>query len=314
MKTVIIILGAARSGSTLLAKAIGGHSMGFTLGEINRFNNEINNEETHCGCAEKLSHCDFWNDVIKKLKEKTGFKVKENDTNFKVGIFNQLTKSKKFKLILTILFKKAYRNHIVDKQIDNTLNLYETLFEKTNSKILIDSSKGLFRALVLASRSNEYTNFKFVQLTRDGRGVLNSSLKSSYSVLHKDGVLRKYQGEKGKKPSTVINSWLYINLRNFVILKLFYRYKTSFVRYEDFTSDPAKTLKKIYTSVQLNFEIEALNLGEKENHIMGGNASRINAKSIKKQDDAWRKNLDINLIKEFNSRAGWFNKLMGYND
>jgi hypothetical protein len=313
MRTVIIILGAARSGSTLLGKAIGGHSKGFTLGEINRFNNEINNEETHCGCGEKLSECVFWIDVRNRLKEIIGSSsIKGNDSNFKVGIFNQITKSKKYKLIQTILFNKIYKNDIIDKEIDNTLLLYDTLFEKTNSKILIDSSKGLFRALVLASRANKEINFKFIQLTRDGRGVLNSSLKSSYSVLHKDGVLRKYQGEKGKKPSAVINSWLYINLRNFIILKLFYRSKTSFVRYEDFTSEPAKILDDIYTSVQLNFEEDALNLGENENHILGGNASRINAKKIKKQDDAWLKNLDKEILKKFNRKAKWFNQLIGY--
>lgn len=312
MRTVIIILGAARSGSTLLAKAIGGHSKGFTLGEINRFNNEINNEETHCGCAEKLCNCGFWIDVIDKLKEKTNSSIKGYDTDFKIGIFDQITKSKKYKLIPTILFNKTYKNDIVDKEIDNTLLLYKTLFEKTNSKILIDSSKGLFRALVLASRSNKRINFKFVQLTRDGRGVLNSSLKSSYSVLHKDGVLRKYQGEKGKKPSAVINSWLYINLRNFVILKLFYRSRTKFVKYEDFTSRPAKILNDLYTSVDLDFEENALNLGDNENHILGGNASRINAKKINKQDDAWLKNLDKEILNKFNSKAKWFNLLMGY--
>lgn len=312
MKTVIIILGAARSGSTLLAKAIGGHSKGFTLGEINRFNNEINNKETHCGCAEKLLNCDFWIDVINRLKKRTGSNISGTENNFKVGIFDQLTKKKKYKLIPTILFNRAYKYSKVDNEIDNTLLLYDTLFEKTNSELLIDSSKGLFRALVLASRSHMDIRFKFIQLTRDGRGVLNSSLKSSYSVLHKDGVLRNYQGKKDKNPSKVINSWLYINVRNFIILKLFYRSKTNFVRYEDFTADPTKILTNLYTSVNLDFELNTLNLGENENHILGGNASRINAKKIQKQDDAWLKNLDKEILNNFNRKARWFNKLMGY--
>jgi len=172
MKTVIIIVGAARSGSTLLAKALGGHSKCFTLGEINRFNNEINNPETHCGCAEKLSECDFWDDILCQLKNKTNCNIKGQEGKFEIGIFNQLTKTKIYKLMATILFGKTYNNTVVNVEIENTFLLLNVLLRKTNSSVLVDSSKGLFRALVLASRAKDDIQFKFIQLTRDGRGVL----------------------------------------------------------------------------------------------------------------------------------------------
>jgi len=314
MKTALIIVGSARSGSTLLSKAIGGHSKCFTLGEINRFNDEINNPETHCGCAEKLKDCDFWNNILVDLEMIKNSKIRGDGSPFQLYILKQLTKKNKiFKLFFTVFFKISYRDASVNNEIENTLTLYNSIFEHTNSDVLIDSSKGLFRALVLASRSKEKNiNIKFIQLTRDGRGVLNSGLKSSYNVKHKDGITRKYEGIKNKRPSKIINSWLKINMRNFIILKLFYRSKTNFVRYEDFTSESAKILTDIYTSVNLDFEINALNLGENENHILGGNASRINAKKIKKQDDAWLENLDKEILNKFNRRAKWFNQLMGY--
>ena len=313
MKTVIIILGAARSGSTIFSKAVGGHSKCFAIGEINRFNDEINDPRTHCGCANKLSDCDFWNEILIKLDNKISSEIKGIDNSFNVGIFKQLVKKNRiYLLILTILFGKKYKNKIVNREIDNTLLLYNTLFEKTNSNVLIDSSKGLFRALVLASRTNKNVQFKFIQLTRDGRGVLNSSLKTSYKIIHKDGVIKNYKGVQGKSQIKVINSWLYINLRNYIILKLLNRKKSLFIRYEDFTSNPSKYLADIYNEVGLTYEDSALDLGGNENHILGGNASRINAKRIKKQDDAWRTNLDDNLLKKFNTRAGWFNKLIGY--
>ncbi len=311
-KTIIIILGAARSGSTLIAKAIGGHSKCFTLGEINRFNDEINDSETQCGCAEKLSDCNFWNRILYKLKNEINSNIKIKEVGFEIGIFNQLTKNKIYKLISTVLFGEAYFNKIVNTEIENTFKLYNLLFKETNSSILIDSSKNLFRALVLASRTKGDIQFKFIQLTRDGRGVLNSSLKSSYSVFHKDGFIQRYEGINDKNPLKIINSWLYLNIRNFIILKLFNRKKTSFIRYEDFTANPAENLKRIYNWVDLNYEEAVLNLGDNENHILGGNASRINAKGIRKQDDVWRKNLNKDLKNKFNRRAGWFNKLMGY--
>lgn len=312
-KTIIIIVGAARSGSTLLAKAIGGHSSCFTLGEINRFNQEINNPDTHCGCGLKLNECDFWMQFLKKLGIEFNKSKKEDNNNFDVGIFKQITKKNKlFKLIRTVLYGKKYYNKDVHIEIKNTFNLYNSIFEKTKTSVLIDSSKNLFRALVLASRAPDDIQFQFVQLTRDGRGVLNSGLKSSYSILHNDGNRVKYMGIENKDPKKIIHSWLYVNLRNFLILKLFRHKQSTFVKYEEFTDRPDMILKRIYNKANLSYEKSALNLGENENHILGGNASRINAKKIKKQDDAWRSNLDKDLLNMFNLRAGWFNGLIGY--
>ena len=312
MKTIIIIVGVARSGSTLLAKAIGGHSKCFTLGEVNRFNDEINNSETQCGCAEKLSECIFWNKVLDKLKNKLNSNIEIKEGIFQIGIFNQLTKSKIHKLISTVLFNKSYDSKIVNIEIENTYKLYNLLFKETNSGVLIDSSKNLFRALVLASRAKKDIQFRFIHLTRDGRGVLNSNLKSSYSVINKDGTSQIYEGITDKKPIKIINNWLYINIRNFMILYLFNRKKTIFIRYEDFTDNPSKYLKQIYKEVNLDYEEAVLNLGGNENHILGGNASRINAKKIRKQDEDWKKRMDKKMIKKFNNRAGLFNIILGY--
>ncbi len=312
MKTILIIVGSARSGSTLLAKALGGHSKGFTLGEINRFNNEIKNPETHCGCGLKLKDCQFWKEVLEEL----GIRFqnpRDADSSFQVGIFKQLTQGLKIlKLIPLIVFKTKYRDKKTHQEIENTITLYRTLFNKTKAQVLIDSSKNLFRALVLASRVPSDYDVRIVQLSRDGRGVLNSALKTNYKIDHADGITRTYEGIKGKNPTKVIRSWVYVNLRNFLILKLFYRARTSFVKYEDFTADPSKYLTEILMDCKLDFEPEALDLGGKENHIMGGNPSRINAKVIKKQDDAWRKNLDKKLLAKFNFSAGWLNYLIGY--
>ena len=79
MKALIIILGAARSGSTLVAKTIGNHPMAFTLGEINRFNQEIENKETLCGCGKLLYHCEFWNDILASRNLKYGLENKEKN-------------------------------------------------------------------------------------------------------------------------------------------------------------------------------------------------------------------------------------------
>lgn len=314
MKTVYIILGSARSGSTLLAKAIGGHSSCFTLGEINRFNQEINNPDTLCGCAKKLNECNFWIQTLMDLHIEFGNSEKENLNKFNLGIFKQITKiGKLYKLIPTILYGKKYKNMDIEKEIKNTFILYQNIFNRTSANVLIDSTKGLFRALILQSRAPKDIQFKFIQLTRDGRGVLNSSMKSSYKIMHKDGILREYQGRRNKNFKKVIYSWLYVNLRNFIILKLFRNQDSLYIKYEKFTEYPEKYLKEIYAKINLEYEASVLNLGDGINHILGGNASRVNAKKINKRDDAWVNKLDKKMLRTFNITAGWFNKLMGYN-
>lgn len=313
MQTIVVILGAARSGSTLLAKAIGGHSACFTLGEINRFNQEINNPDTYCGCNNKLSKCDFWKQILKDLNVEFNDSIDHDRNNFSVGIFDQFSKrSQILKLIKTVLFNKEYNNDVIEKEIENTFLLYNKVRIRTNSNILVDSTKSLFRALILNSKNSKNFRFKFIHLTRDGRGVLNSGLKSSYTLVFDDGTSKKHKKENSKSPAEVVNSWLYINLRNYIILKLFRKKQTLFIKYEDLTNNPKKYLGIIYNWLDLKFEDSVLNLDTKENHILGGNSSRINAKKINKSDEAWRTNLHRETIRLFNLKAGWLNKILGY--
>lgn len=307
-----MIIGAARSGSTLLAKSIGGHSDCFTLGEINRFNQEIENSETHCGCGELLCECDFWDTIMSDLDLKFGLENKKSN-NFEVGIFKQITKATSlYRLIPTILFGSKYKNPSIEIELKNTFSLYNEIFSRTKRQNLIDSTKGLFRALILESVAPSGVEFSFVHILRDGRGVLNSELKSSYKILHKDGSLVEYEGRKNKSHHKAINSWLYVNVRNFVILKLLRNKKTVFVKYEEFTANPVNEMKRIYKHLNIDFEDSALDLDKNENHILGGNASRMNAKKVNKSDEAWKTNLDPKALKAFNLKAGWFSKIMGY--
>jgi len=317
LKKVVIIIGASKSGSTLLAKTIGGHSQCFTMGEINRYNDEITNPDGFCGCGKPLGKCEFWSGVRRQFQVGETKDMKEEP---KLGIFRQITKPNVIhKLLPTILLKKRYNNASIDKEIENTLDMYNLLFDKTGCQVLVDSTKGLFRALILDANKRDGIEFEFIHLVRDGRGVLNSSLKKTYALHHADGSVTEYHKETLEKPIYVkspteaINYWLYVNMRNMLLLKLFRKRQTVFVKYENFTKDPLKVLETVFQNLSLKTEKDMLDLGGNENHILGGNSSRLNAKRIKKVDDAWRTNLDKQTLDSFNKRAGWFNRLLGYN-
>lgn len=316
MKKVLIIIGASKSGSTVLAKSLGGHPKTFTLGEANRFNEELNNPDGVCSCGKSLMDCTFWKRIRTDL---VGSDSVEKFDEFPMGMFKQYTGRKNIlKLIPTVVFGKKYENPVIDREIDNTLKFYDSVFSTFDHDVLVDSTKGLFRAFVLNSNKKNRFDFHFVHILRDGRGVVNSSLKTKYKIQKSDGSVVEYDKQNlakpipVKSPSEAINYWLYVNIRNLILLRLFARKRTTFIRYEDFTKNPERILNKICVEMGLQYDEAMLDFEKEEHHILGGNSSRINATKIKSQDIAWQQKLDRKVIKEFNKKAGWFNRLMGY--
>lgn len=314
MKTVLIILGFRRSGSTVLTKSLGCHSKCSAIGEINYFFKEIKNSESPCGCGEKYYSCKYWNKIINEINSEKSTNVLKDDNKFNVEIGNELTRLKNILLLLpTIFFNKEYNYNYLRKKIENTFYLYFKLFKYSKSDILIDSTKTVFRALILASFAKKYkVNFKFIFLVRDGRAVLNSTQKGFYYVKQEDGT-SNLTNVNTRKSIVEVKSWVFANSLYFILLKLFRNKKHIMVKHEDFCNKPKETLQQICKFAKINYEDEMLNIGKHENHILGGNSSRINAKEIRKQDEAWRNNLNKEDLKMFLSKAGWLNSLFGYN-
>lgn len=153
---------------------------------------------------------------------------------------------------------------------------------------------------------------------RDGRAVLNSYLKETYSIVVKDettGVLKSVRyPRKPTEPLRAIRSWRNGNLKTLFFLKAFEKGQYLTVRHEDFCRDPNRVLAKIGSFAAFDFEESMLRIGESENHIFGGNSSRINAKEIRAVEEGWRSNLVPKVLSQFRWRAGLLNRYFGYCD
>ncbi len=93
LKKVLIIIGASKSGSTVLAKSLGGHPKTFTLGEANRFNEELNNPDGVCSCGKSLVDCTFWRRIRTILSVLTPLR---SLMNFQWGCSNSTPEGKTF--------------------------------------------------------------------------------------------------------------------------------------------------------------------------------------------------------------------------
>ena len=192
VKKIVFIIGAGRSGSTLLDRTLGHHSLAFSVGEIINLNRELDNNSL-CGCGTNFRCCTFWNEIFKELNSRTGINVLDENWKFDISFFHGdrgiRRRIYQLKFARSLLFKRKLRDSIIVSHIANQELLYNAIFDKTRCELIVDSSKNLRRALLLANHLKNVRCY-FLHLVRDGRAVLHSTQKDHYEVVtyddHKD--------------------------------------------------------------------------------------------------------------------------------
>jgi len=119
---LIFIVGSGHSGSTLLDIYLGTSKVIQSGGEFKKFNELIEDKKkllefkNYCSCGQPIHNCDFWNDVLKKIKT--------NSLNVSSNAFD-------------------------------SYELYRSILQTSNKKYVVDSSKKIERLEMLA-KSNLY--------------------------------------------------------------------------------------------------------------------------------------------------------------
>jgi hypothetical protein len=256
---IIYLLGAGRSGTTLLGTILNSHSKICTIGEMHQFPDYLLNNKA-CSCGDKLTQCEFWRTII-KLTDFSGIdlenlertvKQKESHTN-----------------ILKLLFKTK-----VDEPYLKFHNLiFESISKQHKEQLLLDSSKYIARYLLL--KKSDKLNIKGIYVTRDVRGVINSFSKKVQTPKSAIGTIIYYM---------LINSFAeLLSLMDKDIIK---------IKYEDFINAPLPTLNKIYNHV-LNPQEKAESISKIFDmpHIIGGNRMKKKSKITIEGDEKWKNNI-----------------------
>jgi len=313
-KAIIMILSAARSGSTLLDKVIGSHSECFSLGEIGNLSDEWVKDFTLCGCGEALRECTFWDKVRSNILLKTGIDLKTEPLRFNIKPKNPYHGVGKKLYGFANLF--GFGNSDYKKVVKRTKILYEIIFDISKTNFLIDSSKGISRAFMLSKNMHEY-QFIFIHLVRNGKAVLNSTQKTYYKVRFKDpetGIIatRKYDAPYKITVEEVTKRWLNYNKRVLKLFKFIPRKNKHFLRHEDFITKPERILREIAEKLEIEYNPKMALLDNDHNHILGGNPSRVSADVIEPIVLKTFKNLSERDILFFEKHAGKLNQRFGY--
>lgn len=253
---LIYLLGAGRSGTTLLATILNHHPEITTLGEMHQFSEHVlKNKKCSCGLA--LDECSFWSDIIPKIDfEGTDFSAIEKE-------YNSLERHYR---IPKFFFQK--NPHI--KYLERSHKIFDAIFEIINTQYVLDSSKYIARFLLL-NRSNKYP-VKGIYMVRDVRGVIHSFNK------------------KVQTSRSALSALLYYNLINFWGELVYRLYPNVIkVKYEDLITDPESTIQNIYDFL---FENEQIPDNPDEflmPHIIGGNRLKNKQKIKLNKEQAWIK-------------------------
>jgi len=279
---IIYIIGAGRSGSTLLDIILGSHQDAVSGGELINAFHAVENINEYCACGKPAGDCVFWEKVFESWTDIAGENWQEELSRLKKKFESLL----RFPiLILSKFFKTGDYLHY--KSLHK--GFYQSVAKVSGKRIIVDSSKNPLRAYSLSDMDGVDTYF--IHLVRDGRGVVYSLLKG-FQKDPKKGL------QKDLKPKPVYQTavlWVIIN----TFAKLLNQGKTGehyiLLRYEDLSTSFDLEMNRLEEFLGLDYTgIINLIKGDKEleiGHLIAGNRLRMSKTVSLKPDFSWKNKL-----------------------
>ena len=315
MTRIVYIIAQGHTGSTLLDCILGTHPQIVSSGEMRYLNYQIDRtrhkigtvkDQDICTCLRNFSDCDYWKAVANDLEKKVGIDILERPRDFDRAFFGEysyrqrgghkvskLDRSRK-KIIKSMLFRQCSREEILDIEprishwVENELKLCQSMLKVQDKTVIVDSSKDITKALLMAKFFPESTTIIFIH--REARGLTASikrrqkKRKRGYLALIYT-ILAKYKYELMVARCKKINSL-----------------KWDDVNYEDFVGSPREFLTEFSEKMGLtkndflqsngDFFIEPNKL-----HIVAGNPMRYRGRQKVVYDNRWSS--ELNKIEMF---------------
>ena len=264
--TVVYIMGAGRSGSTLLTTLIGGSSTIFSSADLMQYYNYVC-ENKVCGDGNRISESPFWVNVLKSLPSETAAISCEIDKrNYELEHHSAFLKN---------FLGLTNKDHI-DRYLQQQKALINAVAQESGKNVIVDSSKYANRAFLL-NRLDPDIDVKFIYNIRDLRGVINSFSKNVQSP---------------RKPLSALFYYLMVNMLSQIIFWMLPSEKKLKIRYEDLMTDYKKVVSSISHLVGHPMDDVVRKIEEGETFEIGpvieGNRLVKNKKLKIKYDTAWK--------------------------
>ncbi|MFI4985291.1 MAG: sulfotransferase family protein [Solirubrobacterales bacterium] len=277
---MLLIAGAARSGSTLIDRIIGMHDGFCSTGELQFIWQRSFGENQLCGCGVPFYECAFWRDV-----SSTAFGVEPRDVDAAaVARLKAFVDDKRHLQWLVLRAPPRFRSELLAYG-DLLERLYRAVLQVSGARVVVDSSKDPRHGFVL-SRLKRF-DVHVVHLIRDPRAVAFSWKRTR----RRPEIHWKSQDMMIQPAGASSARWTAHN----ALVELLSASAASYcrVRYEDFVVNPGAALSRILAPYDwLGEELVTGSAGQvvlEPSHTVAGNPMRFKGGPLNIElDDEWR--------------------------
>ncbi len=317
--TLVYMLAASHSGSTLTSMLIGAHREVCTVGELKLPSSAMGDMDRYlCSCGRRLLECSFWCGVRERLERQgvpfdlcnagTGFR--ETKSPFAGRLLRPLVGGVVRELMrdVGLWCSPTWRKELAMIQRRNVA-LVSAVAEGAGKRIVVDSSKLAHRLKFLLR--NPALEIKVVHLVRDGRGVALTYMNPGRFADAKDASKRGTPDGAWMTMTQAATAWRRSCEEACHILSRVDRSQWLRMRYEDLCRNPAGALSRVFEFIGVDPAGGTLDFRSVEQHVIG-NGMRLDTSSAIELDERWRDELTAESLAEFACAAGGMNRKLGY--
>lgn len=319
--TLVYIVSASHSGSTLLAMLLNSHADICSVGEM-KISNLGDSEYYRCSCQKMIRECRFWKS-IKTEMESRGFDFDVSNA----GTDLQQISSEYVKRLLRPLHRSTGLEYFRDLLLcvspvwrksyplwqQQNLAFAESVLETSGNKVIVDSSKTGIRLKYLLKISG--LDVRVIRLIRDGRAVALTYMDSWKFADAREPSLRgggnATVSHQQKSMEQAAIEWRRSNEEAESILSSLGDDQSIQIRYEDLCQNTAATLGAVTDFLGLDTGSDYASFRSAPHHVIG-NGMRLDNTSEVRLDDRWRKFLSQAELGVFERIAGEHNRRYGY--
>lgn len=285
--TVLSVVGAGRSGTTVLASILGEVEGFQSAGELRWFWERGIAEGRPCGCGKIPEHCPVWSRVASQVL-KPGLPGRDWSLDDLVAAQHEVARQRNLPRLLRAMDAGPTGWPALELVLTVTGDAVQAFAEVTGARVVVDTSKRPQDAAIYAMLP--YVQHYVLHIVRDPRGVVYSWRRKK-SFRSDSGI--RTMGTRSL-PSSV-RAWLLNSIGAELLRRRLNESRWLHLRYEDFAADPRSGVESILRFLGAGemppFEGKST-VTLHPNHIVAGNPSRFTTGTITlKVDDEWRDGL-----------------------
>jgi hypothetical protein len=281
---VLSVVGAGRSGTTILASILDEVDGVTSAGETRWLWERGIMEQRPCGCGLAPADCPVWSQVVDRtLASLDGAPV--HDVDGIVAAQREVARRANYPRVLGSIGTSPTGWPALDAVRDVTGAVYTELARATGSHLLVDISKRPLDAAVVAGL--DHIDHYVLHIVRDPRAVVNSWRRAKTFTA---GGRSHTMGTRGML--STVRRWTGNSLAAEALRRRLPPDHWLHVRYEDFAADPRESVSRILAFLDETGEapfVDASTVLLGPNHIVAGNPSRFTTGRVDIHVDAgWR--------------------------